>query len=808
MNKEGDSEMDLNKENSLQLLCTESNIVRELYYGTTYRASFAIGEENGTWDILHIAIPFSPIKESAFMRRFHVNRERMDDYYKEFSRAVHNHVLLSKALTEEQGIDSLKRSIVAYKTVQTFTRSDMQGNTIGTDIYLISEPMETFVDSESFQSTGAFLLTINNLGIRLLQTAKSMNEQGVTMGAVDLESYYLVNDPTGKKLLKNGYLFYGSSERLKSRVYTPDVAPFIIPELSVGACMQSMDTDVYMICKMLWNLYDGQHYSVPADLRYEPRYASREIIEALKEGMENGAASYKRLNLALRALNKQIESGEEPNSFIPFSPPSYENVELPELRQDTTVQTKDTPEENDREKKHKKRPRKGGLIFIPVIVAFLVIGLYGPLRGIFENSGITVTPEVTNSAMSGEEGLFILNEKVVNADGTENAEYFLDENKNIVIRNRETKEINVVYDPAHCSTYIPVEAYTVKLVSKDFQIDDPEHCLVFKDNVVNLRKTEVMIRSDSTENEIDKDIIEQYGIDEDSVLLVNSIDYLGEKRKCIATVYRQDGESGTDRYFMHLDNALSDRDIQEVHGLWTYVFQIKATPENTTCKSLRAEVDEPDCTCFSVERDGKKIEAQSIRGQVDERGNIEVTVICKTEGNHTFRIESGDKMTEKRFSMTFNPEENVLPIPTPTPEPTPTITPAPTPEPTPAATPTPIPTQNPWAVSYPEAYYPSQPTYWENPPVTQAPVPSYEPASAPDYVPSFTCDVSSLNMRVGESTTLYPSESCSISAYPAGIVRISGNLITAIGVGSCTITLTCTLAELRGQQLTVTVLVE
>ena len=184
--------MDLDKENSLQLLCTESNIVRELYYGTTYRASFTIGEENGTWDILHIAIPFSPIKESAFMRRFHVNRERIDDYYKEFSRAVHNHVLLSKALTEEQGIDSLKRSIVAYKTVQTFTRSDIQGNTIGTDIYLISEPMETFVNSESFQSTGAFLLTINNLGIRLLQTAKSMNEQGVTMGAVDLESYYLV----------------------------------------------------------------------------------------------------------------------------------------------------------------------------------------------------------------------------------------------------------------------------------------------------------------------------------------------------------------------------------------------------------------------------------------------------------------------------------------------------------------------------------------------------------------------------------------------------------------------------------------
>lgn len=143
--------MDLSKENSLQLLCTENNIVRELYYGTTYRANFAIGEENGTWDILHIAIPFSPIKESAFIRRFHVNRERMGEYYKEFSRAVHNHVLLSKAMTEESGVDSLKRSIVAYKAIQTFKRSDTRGNTIGTDIYLISEPMESFVDRRAFK---------------------------------------------------------------------------------------------------------------------------------------------------------------------------------------------------------------------------------------------------------------------------------------------------------------------------------------------------------------------------------------------------------------------------------------------------------------------------------------------------------------------------------------------------------------------------------------------------------------------------------------------------------------------------------
>ena len=186
--------------NTLQPLCTEKNIVRETYYGTTHRATFTLGGVNKQWDILHISIPFTPLKEAELMRRFGIERDQLPAFYHEFSKSILNHVTLAKAVVENAEADTLKKSIVSYQAIQTFRKTGNDGKSIGSDLYFITEPMESFIGTETFQENAASIKTINNLGLRLLQTAKSLNDRGFTMGAVDLDSYFLVQQPSGKKL--------------------------------------------------------------------------------------------------------------------------------------------------------------------------------------------------------------------------------------------------------------------------------------------------------------------------------------------------------------------------------------------------------------------------------------------------------------------------------------------------------------------------------------------------------------------------------------------------------------------------------
>lgn len=788
--------------NTIQPLCTPENIVRECYYGTTYRASFTVGEENRVWDILYIEIPFSPVKEAELLRRFHMKSEDLGSFYRDFTKAVRNQAHFSKGMTADTAAESLRKSVVSYKSVQTFKKYDENGQVKGTDVYMISEPMESFTNSEGLQRTGSFLLTINSLGIRLLQTAKSMNDQGYTMGAVDLDSYYLCPEASGKTLLKNGYLFYSTSLNMKPQSYTADVAPFILSEVARGYCEQSFDTDMYMICKLLWTMYDGQHYSQPADLQYEPRYAPQEIVLALKDAIENGASSYKMLNMTLRSVNKQIEAGSQLNTFIPFAPPAYEQEPLPEPRQaDPEPKPKESQAKEERKEK-KRGVRKGAAVFLFLSLALLGAALYyGPLRYVISKKAVVSAPVEETKAMSCEAGLYVLNGKILNADGSENALYFLDDNGNISIHS-EAGETTVLFEALQCSPYVPVKEYSVKLLSKDFAVDDPEHCFAFRDDVIDLRDSGICYTHLSENQELPGEIVDLYSISEDAVLLMYEKDPEERPVLKLRVKERLDDEGRSHFFALDPEPITLLRDLQVVKGRWTYVFKIEASPADATCKSFTIKANNSDRTSFAVEKGGETIRAKAVNYRINSEGTAEITVVCTVEGQYIFEITSGDGLTKKAFSMTFRPDETVLPTPAPTPIATPEPSPEPTPIPTPEPTPTPVyyPTPDPWAY---QPSYPVEQPVWTPPQETGTPWPSYEPEPTPDYVPTFTCDVTSLSLQVGESVTIYPSESCSFSPYPAGIVRINGNTVTAISPGSCTVTLTCTLAALRGQQIEV-----
>ena len=80
--------MNHSSENNLKLLCTDTNKLKDTYYGSIHRANFSINGEKGDWDILRISIPFAPLKEAEFMQRFHVSREELPGFYASFEKAV------------------------------------------------------------------------------------------------------------------------------------------------------------------------------------------------------------------------------------------------------------------------------------------------------------------------------------------------------------------------------------------------------------------------------------------------------------------------------------------------------------------------------------------------------------------------------------------------------------------------------------------------------------------------------------------------------------------------------------------------
>ena len=66
-----------------------------------------------------------------------------------------------------------------------------------------------------------------------------------------------------------------------------------------------------------------------------------------------------------------------------------------------------------------------------------------------------------------------------------------------------------------------------------------------------------------------------------------------------------------------------------------------------------------------------------------------------------------------------------------------------------------------------------------------------------------------LHLRIGDVVHIYPSESCTINLVPYGIVEVdNANFeVKAVAEGECEIILTCTLADLRGQQIRIKVFV-
>lgn len=825
--------------NALKKLCLESNTVKETYYGSSHRSVFTLNGEKAEWDVFHIGIPFDPQKEAELMRRFGLNRTDLPIFYGSFENSVVRHINLTKAMNAT-GIPAIRRSVTDYRSVQYYPRLDREGHQIGQDFYFISRPMENFVGTDIITQDGAYLQDINNLAVRLLQTAKTLNDNGFSLGAVDLDSCFYVSDEFEKKFLKLGYFLYGSGPGITPDTFTEDVRAFIPETVAIGTEPQGLDSDVRTICAYIWTMLDGKHYtepnqnawiaqkfysatpqSVPVDML--PRYAPPELSALLSEGMARGADAMRVLQTEIRQLNKRIAAGELPNVYVPFESPSYLQKPLPPLREETDRDQGQTDSEEkgdsgaEPQSEKRKKPKIAGII--TAVAALLVLS--GAIVYLFMRTDVfRQLFHPIRYSMSGESNLYAADGKVVNSKLQVSNDYTLDGDGNIV---SSSEPDSILFPSEYVSDYIFVDNVKLTVVEKSFSSIWAGKALdkELREGVIDLRNIQDLFYSYDADavNEIPESTIETSKIGEDSLILLSNDPEDPESFTVVmlmdmtagadnqnddATESREDSEEGTSGsgYPVQEVGALSDGLLYKLQGEWRNKVTVSIEPDTAVNSRVTLTSLDPDHMYFVVlDANGTESKTKSIRLSQQEEEDISFYIIGNTEGKYQIRIESDDGNLAKNVQMTFSPPNDYLidSLP-PRPTPVPVISPedSPIPDPDPTTTPTPAPT--PWQGGD-NGYIGGNPGGSTTPvtevdPVETIPDPTPAPVYTPEPVVPLSCSVGHVNLAVGESLRLGDYLDGIEGGYltaipsPAGIISIdqaNGFLLTGLASGTCTI---------------------
>ena len=330
------------EKSGLDKLCTRENLIRSNYFSDTYRAELRVGSEQTTWDIIHISLPFAPLKEREMMVRFGLDKEQMLSYYKQFGRCVKNAIKVSNFLG-----DSEVKSVVRFASYVIERKEGASGS----DIYLVTKPMEKFTDRQHWNEGDTItLLDILAFAARILQINKGINAVKGHSGVLDLDCIYMM--PEGdKELVTLGGMMYGSQEG-DDYIELPMAMPaHVCPSMKRGES-PSVATDAYSLCSLLWSILDGKHYTSEPDFSRPPKYAPEALIPLLSSGIkcaEDGTPesegvddTVKSLNKGFRAIMKQISNKEIPNTEIIIGEPEFDlSVAHKLYRQDPVSATKE-----------------------------------------------------------------------------------------------------------------------------------------------------------------------------------------------------------------------------------------------------------------------------------------------------------------------------------------------------------------------------------------------------------------------------------------------------------------------------------
>lgn len=843
--------------NVYQKACEVGQLVHSTYYSDTFRTELTIDGKQQLYDVMHIEIPFSPAKEALLMQRFDIAREDLPEYYKSFQKSVANNAKLSQAIQATEN-PTLMKSFVPYIAVKSFKKTDKEGKRIGSDVYFISEPMNNFVGSEHFNPGNLTLQNVVNFGTRMLQTIKSLNDRGFSLGSIDIDSCYLTipgqDEENSKALLKNGYLFYGTGPDIQNAsMENPDFRAAYdldtVSQLSRGDLTPGMDSDIIMLCGLLWNILSGRHYTDPVDTTLPLIYGNDEIANYLRKGLDEGSDAYKELSVGLRTIGKKITQGQMDDVHIPRSSPMFTSKPLPEQRVDEADEEDGEKNEGEDEsssgRKRIRRKKPAAILFFIVALAAIGFMAFGDKIMLMINPPQpTATPEPTavvdTSPKSKDMDLYVYDGIVVNALGEKNAQYITNENGDIVDKN--TGE--VAFESAHVSAYAAIEELTFGILDSSESPETNSTTPLLKDDVVDLRNIASPYDPDSDEPfNLYASWVRDYGIKDGTRIMVRRAENDAEEETAdvedfVLLSVKSDGEdeNGAQKLKTEVISEFQIETLYKAQGTWRKTVQIKVSPTELNNNKITVKSNDPDRLKFVVTRDDEEVYAKSIKLTLSSSGTAKFVVECDAEGKYTVTATSEDGFFTKNGAITFvagqdfpiilpedeGPAEEVRPSPTPwlTKPPVETPTPSPSPTPTPTRDPvidmtptaTPAPTQSPGSgggTGGGNGGGNSEPDY---PDPTGDPRPGWEAVFELSFedIEADNEEETEFTIHIGQTFKISPSLGCTIRAedpaqnivsYPT-VVPFE---ITGKNVGTIKLIFTCNYANLAGQKIEITI---
>lgn len=324
----------------LDKLCTTQNHIRSNYFSDTYRAEFRVGGEMGEWDIIHISLPFTPLKEKEFMVRFGASQDQMPHYYKMLGRCIKNDIGVAGFLAECE-----VRSVIRYVTYAI----EHKETGTGSDIYLVSKPMDMFVDSLHWHGgNSASVNDVLSFAARMLQISKGMREVQAQFGVLDMDNVYMMPDGDKMMVTLGGFL-YGTQDT-KDYITPPDFLPAHCHHSLKEGGRPTAATDIYSITSLTWTLLDGQHYTTEPDLSRPPKYAPEQLVPILasalkcadnegKDGELPVEDVLRMINKGLRGTMKAISTGAMANTTFTIAEPAYDLSKAYQMLRETQAKT-------------------------------------------------------------------------------------------------------------------------------------------------------------------------------------------------------------------------------------------------------------------------------------------------------------------------------------------------------------------------------------------------------------------------------------------------------------------------------------
>ncbi len=306
---------------SIISLCTPDRLVRSNYYSSTYRANFSLGDVIRDWDITHISLPFEYENEQQLITRFGVTPAQLNECYKAMGKCIKNDRAIVTFLNELKN-PNISAAVVKYNYAVAHRKQSG-----GSDVYFITEPMQSFSSSQYLFSNSITLSSLLSFGARITQTLKLLDEVGVRLGAVDLDCIYLTTDGE-KQMVKVGSFLYASKDSDTQRIPMPATLPLNAHESVRNGEKPTLYTDTYSVCALIWTIASGTHYTELADLSVTPEYAPAEMVELLRLGVDPDRSDIKSVNKGFHDLLRKIKKGELADYVIQMKEPSYAEKEI------------------------------------------------------------------------------------------------------------------------------------------------------------------------------------------------------------------------------------------------------------------------------------------------------------------------------------------------------------------------------------------------------------------------------------------------------------------------------------------------